>query len=220
MMAKGPPTCSIAGNGGAAPALKLTSILTGSRIARPVQLLAAPDGSRRHFIVSQTGHVFVATTLDVGGTVSDWLNLEKVVDATGAQGGLLAMAFDPGFKTNGSLYVSYLRRQAGALQHVVSRLKVTSPPAGAPDPTSEVVLLTIPLQADTHASGPIAFGPDGFLYIGTSDGGQDGDPQDNAKNLNTLLGKILRIDVSKGDNTYAIPPSNPFVSQAGIKEEI
>lgn len=220
MMAKGPPTCSISGDGGAAAAVKLTSVLTGARIARPVQLLAAPDGSRRHFIVSQTGHVFVATTLDVGGSATDWLNLEKNVDATGAQSGLLAMAFDPGFTTNGRIYVSYTRKQGGALQLVVSRLNVTSPPTGAPNPASEAVLLTIGLQADTHVSGPIAFGIDGYLYIGTSDGGQDGDPQDNAKNLGSLLGKILRIDVSKGDNTYAIPPSNPLVGQTGVKEEI
>lgn len=220
MMVKPPPSCSITGDAGAAPALKLTSVLLGSRIARPVQLLAAPDGSKRAFIVSQTGRIFVASSLEVSSAASDWLNLEKNVEATGAQSGLLGLAFDPAFTQNGRIYVSYTRRQGTTLQLVVSRLVVAAPPSGAPDPASEVALLKVDLQADTHVSGPIAFGPDGFLYIGTSDGGQDGDPQDNAKNLGSLLGKILRIDVSKGDSSYLIPPSNPLVGQAGVREEI
>lgn len=215
-----PPSCSVTGDAGAAPGVKLTSVLLGSRIARPIQLLAAPDASKRVFIVSQTGHVWVTSSLDVNSAASDWLNLEKNVDATGAQSGLLALAFDPGFVQNGRFYVSYTRRQGATLQLVVSRLLVSAPPAGAANPASETVLLTVNLQADTHVSGPIAFGPDGYLYIGTSDGGQDGDPQDNAKSLGSLLGKILRIDVSKGDSSYAIPLGNPLVGQTGVREEI
>jgi glucose/arabinose dehydrogenase len=88
------------------------------------------------------------------------------------------------------------------------------------DPASDNILLTIPQPFANHNGGQLAFGPDGFLYIGLGDGGSGGDPQNNAQNDNSLLGKILRIDVESGVSPYAIPPTNPFVSTAGARGEI
>jgi uncharacterized repeat protein (TIGR03806 family) len=213
--------CGFTPAGGQAVPIKLTSVVTGAKITRPIQLLSAPDGSKRAFIVAQNGHVYVtAGSPDIATPVTDYLSIEQRIDSTGAQSGLLSMAFDPGFAQNGFIYLSSTRQMAGSLQLVISRMTVAMPASGIPDPASEVVLLAIPLQASTHVSGPLVFGPDNYLYIGTSDGGQDGDPQGNASNLGSLLGKILRIDVSQGGSTYAVPMSNPFVGQSGDKGEI
>ena len=213
-------TCGFTADAAATASIKLTSVLNGARIPRPIQLLSPPDGTKRVFVVSQTGRIVTAADAGVSTAAGDWLNLSAKVESTGAQSGLLGLAFDPAYTQNGRFYVSYTKRAGTTLQLVLSRFTVAMPLSGTPDAGSEAVLLTVDLQADGHVSGHIAFGPDGYLYLGTSDGGQDGDPQDNAKNLNSLLGKILRLDVSQGGSKYTIPMTNPMVGQAGVREEI
>ena len=116
---------------------------------------------------------------------------------------MLGLAFHPNYAENGIFFVDYTDRRGDT---VVSRFQVTADPNVA-DPNSEAILLNISQPYANHNGGMIAFGPDGYLYVGMGDGGSGGDPQGNAQNLQTLLGKILRIDVDSG-NPYGIPAGN------------
>jgi glucose/arabinose dehydrogenase len=119
--------------------------------------------------------------------------------------GLLGLAFSPNFASDGRVFVHYTG--AGERRTVIERYNVVN---GAADPASARTILEVPQPYPNHNGGSIEFGPDGYLYIALGDGGAAGDPQQNAQNLDQLLGKIHRIDVS-GD-TYSVPPDNPFVS--------
>lgn len=144
----------------------------------------------------------------VFGDVSD-----RVVNATGFEEGLLGLAFSPGFPADGRVYLYYATGTPGP--SVLSRFQVVD---GALDTASEQVLLEVLQPFANHNGGQIAFGPDGFLYVALGDGGSGGDPQGNGQNLSTLLGSILRLDVS-GD-AYSVPPDNPFVATPGARTEI
>lgn len=182
-----------------------------SGLADPTDLQDPGDG--RLFVVQQPGVIRIIQNGQL--LPQPFLDIRRRVDSQGSERGLLGLAFDPSYAANGRFYVDYTG--AGGTTHV-SRFLVSSDPNQA-DPTSEQVLLEIPQPYANHNGGQVVFGPDGYLYIGAGDGGSAGDPLGNGQNLNTLLGKILRIDVSP-DHGYAIPPDNPFVGKANARPEI
>jgi uncharacterized repeat protein (TIGR03806 family) len=216
-----PSACRISGEAETQRQLKLTRVLTGATVPSPVQMGPAPDGTKRVFLLSQPGRIFVADSVTETGGAAVWLDITtgKNLEA-GGEKGLLGLAFAPDFLSSGRFYLNYTRRQAGQLQTVISRFTVNPPLTGMPSPASEQILLTIDQPYDNHNGGGLAFGPDGFLYIGMGDGGSAGDPQNYSQNMNSLLGKMLRIDVNTTGATYRVPPDNPFVGQAGRRAEI
>jgi hypothetical protein len=176
--------------------------------------LTAPAGDARQFIVERDGRIHVLEN----GTLrtTPFLDISARVNMAG-EGGLLSLAFDPQYASNGYFYVVY----TDATQHItVERFNVGASPNVA-DPTSSLALLRIPHPDYTnHYGGMLAFGPDGMLYLSTGDGGGAGDPRRNAQNANSLLGKLLRIDVRNASaaQPYRIPANNPFASSGGRGE--
>ena len=187
-----------------------------SMLDRPLFLTGAGDESGRLFVLEQPGRIQIVREgqvlsrpfLDISGTVS-----------FGGERGLLGLAFHPNFPTNGRFFINYTRTNGGQLQTVVSEYRRSSGDPDLADPSSERVLLVFDQPFSNHNGGMLDFGPDGYLYISSGDGGSGGDPQGNAQNLSNLLGKILRIDVDRA-LPYAIPPDNPFVGIEGARDEI
>jgi len=191
---------------------------------RPVAITNAGDGSNRLFLVSEQGQIH-AIKNDQKATEDDvktFLDIEPKVDYEDKENeeGLLGLAFHPKFKENGEFFVYYTIKDPPHTS-VISRFKVSKDPNQA-DSKSEEVLLTIKQPFWNHNGGNLLFGPDGYLYIGLGDGGSANDPQQNGQKLETLLGKILRIDVDhkEGGKNYAIPKDNPFVGKGDAKPEI
>jgi glucose/arabinose dehydrogenase len=205
------------GGGGQSPAVspQIALVPKFSGLSAPLGATHAGDNTGKMYIVEQAGRIRL---VDNGALLpTPFLDISGRVISGGEQG-LLGLAFPPGFATSGRFYVNYTRIQDGAT--VIARYLLTANPNVA-DNTSEVVLLTIPQPFANHNGGQLAFGPvDGFLYIGMGDGGSGGDPQNNAQNDNSLLGKILRIDVESVAVGYAIPPNNPFVGTPDARGEI
>jgi len=160
------------------------------------------------------------------GTVSIFLDISGRVASNpgGGEMGLLGLAFHPQYETNGYFYVNYTTGASGTPRTRatrISRFRVSRANRDQADPESEKVLLEFAQPFDNHNGGQLAFGPDGYLYITTGDGGSGGDPLGNAQNLTTLLGKVLRININSGSAPYGIPPDNPFAGNTtGFKEEI
>ncbi|RIK34709.1 MAG: glucose dehydrogenase [Chloroflexi bacterium] len=172
----------------------------------PVKIANAGDD--RLFIVEQSGIIHIVKT-DGTRLAEPFLDLTDRV-ATGCERGLLGLAFEPGDPA--TFYVNYTRKSDIAEQHgdtVIARYRVSSTDANRGDPDSEEIVLVVAQPFCNHNAGDLAFGPDGYLYIPLGDGGSGGDPGNRAQNLNELLGKTLRLDVV-GQQTYAIPPGNPF----------
>jgi glucose/arabinose dehydrogenase len=183
--------------------------LVNGDLQSPIDLQNA--GDRRLFIVEQRG---VVRLLDETGLHDEpFLDIRDRVLDTGNEQGLLGLAFPPDFASNGWFYVDYT---GGTGDTVIARFSIGSDPNRA-DPESEARLLKIDQPYPNHNGGRIVFGPDGYLYIGTGDGGSQGDPEGRAQNLDSLLGKILRLDVD-GAESYAIPPDNPFAAGGGRPE--
>jgi glucose/arabinose dehydrogenase len=178
--------------------------------------LTAPNGDRRQFIVERPGRIRIVQN---GALLAlPFLDVSARVFATG-EGGLLSIAFHPQYATNGLFFI-YYTDHGGDI--VVERRSVSSNPNLA-DPTAVLEIIRIPHpDFSNHYGGLAAFGPDGYLYLGTGDGGGAGDPAGNAQNLASLLGKLLRLDVNgaTAGAPYTIPPGNPFVGQAGRRAEI
>jgi glucose/arabinose dehydrogenase len=193
------------------PQISLARVITG--LAMPVHITHAGDGSGRLFAVEQAGRIRIFS----GGTLLPlpFLDIASRVGCCGERG-LLSVAFPPGYSSKRYFYVDYTNTGGNT---VVSRFRLTTDPDLA-DPGSEQVVLTIVQPYANHNGGQLAFGPDGYLYVGMGDGGSAGDPQNNAQNGAALLGKILRIDVESGAAPYAVPPSNPFAGRAGYRGEI
>jgi glucose/arabinose dehydrogenase len=187
----------------------LQPIATG--LDQPVALTHA--GDTRLFITEQTGTIRIYDALGLRAT--PFLDIRSIV-LSGGERGLLSIAFHPHYRDNGVFFVYYTNRNG---DNNLARYNVSSDPDRA-DASSGTILLTIPhpLYAN-HNGGQLQFGPDGYLYIGTGDGGSAGDPNNNAQNLSQLLGKILRIDIDHG-SPYAIPPSNPFAQRSDAPGEI
>ena len=195
---------------------------------KPTFITHATDGSDRLFVVQQNGIIKVFLNDSSMSVASTFLDLSHKISSYSGEEGLLGLAFHPNFRQNGFIYVSYTRFKPGthAMQVVISRFSVSPVDANRADSLSEYFLLTNDKPSDggvvqsNHNGGMLSFGPDGFLYIGTGDGGSANDPWNNAQNLSVLLGKILRIDVDHG-LPYAIPPDNPYAGNTnGWKGEI
>ena len=183
---------------------------------RPLAIANAGDGSGRLFVAEQGGAVYVID----GGSVNStpFLDISGNVSGGGEQG-LLGLAFHPGYPADPRVFVDYTDPAGDT---IVSSFDVEP---GAPDvvvPGSESVVITIDQPYANHNGGAIAFGPDGYLYIALGDGGSGGDPQGYGQRLDTLLGKILRIDVDHPSDgrAYGIPAGNPFVTVGGARDEI
>jgi len=194
--------------------LHVVPLLSG--LTNPTFLTHAGDGSQRLFITEQAGVVRIRQP--GGSSTSVFLDLRPRVFA-GGERGLLGLAFHPLYSSNGRFFVYYTRGGDGAI--VVAEYHVSADPNVADSP--ERVLLTIPHpNFRNHNGGMLAFGPGGYLFIGVGDGGSGNDPPNNAQNINSLLGKILRINVDQADDAagtpYSCPASNPFVGKPGRDE--
>lgn len=174
-----------------------------SGLQRPVDIQNAGDDSGRLFIVEQAGRILVYENGRVSPT--PFLDIINEVGSSGNEQGLLGLAFHPQYTQNGFFYVNYTDRNGDT---VIARFQVSSDPNVA-DPASETALLHVDQPFPNHNGGVLAFGPDGYLYVGLGDGGSGGDPLGNGQNTGVLLGKILRLDVNSGD-PYTVPVDNPF----------
>ena len=194
-----------------APQLKLVPIIRGTD--HPVYLKT--DGTDRLFVVEQPGRIKMFKN---GALVSKpYLDIKDQVFYQG-ECGLLSVTFHPDFATNGYLYVNYTSKKNGKLQTFISEFKA-DPKADVVDRKTEREVLVIDQPYANHNGGQVEFGPDGMLYICMGDGGSHDDPKNRAQNLNELLGKQLRIDVTPRE-AYAIPKDNPFINQPNARGEI
>ena len=194
----------------ASAAITLTPVITG--LNSPVFVTGAGDGTNRLFVVEQTGRVKVFKN----GVTSTFLNISTKI-STGDERGLLGLAFHPNYETNRKFYVYFTLKDGD--------IGINEYKASASNPNVAVLstrrrILTINHPNSNHNGGMLAFGRDGYLYIGVGDGGGAGDVPNNAQNKDRLLGKILRIDINGtlGKRQYKIPKSNPFVGRAGRNE--
>ena len=190
--------------------------LYASNFDRPVSIKHAGDD--RLFIVEQDGFIRI---INADGTVQNtpFLDIDNLVIDTGNERGLLGLAFHPDYATNGYFFVNYIDNSGDT---VVARFTVDSEDPGAADPDSEFIIIDYYQPYSNHNGGDLAFGSDGYLYIASGDGGASGDPNNNAQNTLSLLGKILRIDIDSTTETqnYSIPASNPFVGNPNARAEI
>lgn len=194
----------------AQPTLKFTRYL--SALNNPVDIANAGDD--RLFIVEQNGVIVWVRGTNITES-GEFLDIDARV-RSGGERGLLGLAFHPDYADNGFFYVNYTDNDGHT---VVSRFSVSADDPNRADPDSEKILLTQEQPYSNHNGGDLAFGMDGYLYIGLGDGGSGGDPQNYAQTRTTLLGKMLRIDVDNGD-PYAIPPDNPFAEEDFTLDEI
>ena len=182
--------------------------------SNPVAIVSAGDS--RLFVVERGGLIRV---LNADGSVNaaPFLTLTASTIVSGGEQGLLGLAFHPNFATNRFFYVNYTRAMDGAT--VIAKYTANATNTNIADATSVQILLTIAQPFTNHNGGSLVFGPDGFLYIGMGDGGSGGDPNGNSQNLNSMLGKMLRIDVNVAAG-YGIPANNPFAGTVSGADEI
>ncbi len=192
-------------------AARLREVANG--LSAPLFLTSPPGDQTRAFVVEQGGRIRIIRNdalvptpfLDISGKISN-----------GGEQGLLGLAFHPQYASNGR-FVVYYTNPSGDIR--IASYKVTANPEVA-DPASEQILLAVPHPSfSNHNGGMVVFGPDGRLYAGTGDGGSGGDPNGNGQNRNTLLGKLVRLDVNAAGQA-TVPSDNPFVGQSGMRPEI
>jgi uncharacterized protein (TIGR03437 family) len=191
--------------------LKLTPI--AGELSRPVDIQRLPEQDGQMLFVLQEGRV--VRFADGAILQPAFLDIRDRV-RSGGERGLLGLAFPPGITGTRYFYVNYTNLAGNT---VVSRIRRDGD-TGLADPSTERILLTISQPFSNHNGGQIQFGPDGYLYIATGDGGSGGDPRNNAQNRQSLLGKILRIDVEPDRPSYGIPPDNPFINDNRFRPEI
>lgn len=188
---------------------------------RPVDLQHPGDQSNRLFVVEQQGIIRVFENDPETSEATVFLDIRNRVNDSENEQGLLGLAFHPDFESNGYFYVNYTTFSPD--RTIISRFNVSQNDPAQADPASELEILAYQQPFGNHNGGQVAFGPDGYLYIASGDGGSGGDPQGNAQNRANLLGAILRIDVDnpQNGNQYGIPAGNPFAdNQDGYREEI
>ena len=226
------------------PQIELQPVFPNLQIDRPLWMSEAPDGSGRLFVVYQAGRILVVKKGSDGSDAKEFLNIEDRHPYFDNEDGLLSIAFHPGFKTNGLFYIYYNQKNSPD-QHsqplnfpyrsVISEFKVSAGDPDKADMASERILFEVPQPFGNHKGGELAFGPDGYLYLGLGDGGAAADPFGSGQNTATLLAKMLRIDVNmrstlgrgrhQRELQYGIPADNPFVNEPdmgdlGTRKEI
>ena len=207
----GSDTATPAGPPDGTLAVGLQEVVSG--LDFPLYLTAPAGDAGRLFIVEKGGAIRIVKD----GTLlpTAFLDLAGRV-ATGAEQGLLGLAFDPGYADNGRFVVHYTDVSGNT---VVSMFRVADGDPDRADPASETIVLTAEQPFPNHNGGQILFGPDGMLYVGLGDGGGSGDPGGRGQSLSDLLGVILRVDVASGTG-YTVPPDNPFVGRTDARPEL
>lgn len=207
----------------AGPAQSVTLVNAFPRLSftQPILLTHAGDGTDRVFVVQQTGQIYVFPNDSAVAATKLFLSIQNKLSALGAEEGLLGLAFHPSYASNGYLYINYTA--PNPLRTVIARYRVLPGNPDKADSLSAFIILQINQPFTNHNGGNLAFGPDGYLYVGMGDGGSGNDPDSNGQNRSVLLGKILRIDIN--DTTvsthYRIPPDNPYAGNGlGWREEI
>ncbi|PYY11182.1 MAG: glucose dehydrogenase [Acidobacteria bacterium] len=195
--------------------LSLNTVVSG--LSSPVDLEVSADNIGRLFVVEQPGTIRIISNSALLPT--PFLDISSQVDF-GGEKGLLGLAFHPSYSQNRRFFVNYDRVVGGQMQTVISEFEASATNPNLADRTTERILFTVDQPFPNHKGGQLVFGPDSFLYIGLGDGGSGGDPLRNGQNLETMLGKMLRIDVDHTSSglPYAIPPDNPFASGGGLPE--
>jgi glucose/arabinose dehydrogenase len=195
--------------------LRLTTTPVVSGLVAPVLVRSANDGTSRLFVVEQAGRIRTVLGSTITGT---YLDLRSIV-TSGGERGLLGLAFPKDFAKSRYFWVSYTRSD-GAL--VIARFQARSATTSTVLPGTRRIVMVIPHPVNAnHNGGNIEFGADGYLYIGTGDGGGAGDPRTNAQSLRSLLGKMLRVNVRcAAGPTYCVPPTNPYATSTVARHEI
>jgi len=202
----------------APPQLALELVASG--FSSPLDLEQPDDGSGKMFVVEQGGKIKI---LQKGSILAaPFLDISSRI-TTGGEMGLLGVTFHRNFATTRKLYVNYVRTVSGQVQSVIAEYAVSASNSNQADATSERILLTVDQIGNfaNHKAGQLAFGPDGFLYFGLGDGGSGGDPFGHGQSTQTLLGKLMRIDVDGTPSAglqYRIPSDNPFAGGGGLPE--
>ncbi len=191
-------------------------------VERPIGLTFPPDGTNRIAVISQFGTVLIFPNDPSVEEANEMLNIRKKVsyEDSSNEDGLLGLAFHPQFKENRQFFVYCTTKQH---INVLTRFVMSGDDPNRADPASEIEILRSPRKVSgNHNGGTLIFGPDGYLYVAIGDGGPVNDPNGNGQSVETVLGKILRIDVDHQDPglNYAIPKDNPFVGVPGARGEI
>jgi glucose/arabinose dehydrogenase len=208
-------SCVFGNNAAAQPQVIFRAYMNG--FSQPLDVVNAADGSNRLFVVQRGGLIRILQDSVVLPT--EFINLADSITVSGGEQGLLSMAFHPLYETNRMFFV-YYTNTSGAI--TITRFLTREDNPNIADPTTGKILLTIPKGATNHNGGNLDFGPDGYLYFATGDGGGSGDPSNNAQNGNSLLGKMIRIDVDSIETApyYTIPADNPYVGDPNVRDEI
>lgn len=206
---------AIGNNAMAQPTVIFRQFMTG--FSAPVDVVNAGDGSNRLFIVQRTGLIRILR--DSAIVAAPFIDLTDSIESDGGEQGLLSLAFHPDYETNRTFFVYYTNTDG---EITVVRFQSSAANSDLADATTGKILLTIPKSFTNHNGGDLNFGSDGYLYFGTGDGGSGGDPQNNAQNGNSLLGKLLRLNVNNIDVApyYTIPTDNPYVGDPNVRDEI
>ena len=205
------PSTSCAAGDAVSGTPTLAARLIASGFRDPLDLQSAPGDRERLYVVEQGGRIQIILNGQVQQT--PFLDIADRI-RTGGERGLLGLAFHPDFSSNRRFYVNYTNRSGDT--HLAEFQAVSADQA---DTATERVLLVVPQPFSNHNGGAVAFGNDGFLYVALGDGGSGGDPLGAGQDLDTFLGKILRIDVDSGA-PYAVPSDNPLLSTGGALPEI
>ena len=204
----------------ASPKISLRPAFPNLRFRHLTNLVQPDDGANRIFVTEQSGRILVFPNDSGVESAAVFLDIRDIVRELANEEGLLGLAFPPDFPVTGHFFVHYTA--SSPTRSVVSRFSVSESDPDLADASSEVVVLELEQPYSNHNGGQIEFGPDGLLYVALGDGGSTADPLGSGQDLGTLLGAILRLDVSgtSPDAGYAIPPDNPFLGVSGAREEI
>jgi glucose/arabinose dehydrogenase len=204
--------CLLAASTARTQTLSLQQFTTG--LSQVVAITHSGDGTGRLFLTQQGGQIRIHNGTSLLAT--PFLNIDPLVQSGGEEG-LLSTAFHPNYASNGFFFVYYTNNNG---DQVVARYTRSAANADVADPSTAKIIITIPHPTNSnHNGGPLKFGPDGFLYVATGDGGSGDDPLGNGQNLAVLLGKQLRLDINT-TAPYVVPPTNPFVGVPGARPEI